>query len=48
MPDRPVSNNLLDLAPPDIAWFHERSDIVLIPLGSLELVFGREQIREIQ
>ena len=33
---RPVSNNLIDLAPPDIAWFQERSDIVLIPIGSLE------------
>jgi creatinine amidohydrolase len=32
----PVSNNLLDLAPPDIAWFRERSDIVLIPIGSCE------------
>ena len=30
MPDdgRPHSNNLLDLAPPDIAWFQERSDVV--------------------
>src|SRR5687768_18402842 len=38
MPDdaRPFSNCLLDLAPPDIAWFRERSDIVLIPIGSLE------------
>ena len=38
MPDdrRPVSNNLLDLAPPDIAWFQERSDLILIPIGSLE------------
>ena len=36
MTDRPVSNNLLDLAPPDIAWFQERSDIVLVPIGSLE------------
>jgi creatinine amidohydrolase len=33
---RPVSNNLLDLAPPDIAWFQERSDIILVPIGSLE------------
>ena len=33
---RPVSNCLLDLAPPDIAWFQERSDIVLIPIGSCE------------
>jgi creatinine amidohydrolase len=33
---RPVSNCLLDLAPPDIAWFRERSDIVLVPIGSCE------------
>jgi creatinine amidohydrolase len=33
---RPVSNCLLDLAPPDIAWFLERSDIVLVPIGSCE------------
>src|SRR5918998_4703708 len=32
----PISNNLLDLAPPDIAWFQERSDIVLVPIGSCE------------
>jgi creatinine amidohydrolase len=38
MPDdgRPISNNLLDLAPPDIAWFQERSDLILVPIGSLE------------
>ena len=37
MPDsRPVSHCLLDLAPPDIAWFQERSDIVLVPIGSCE------------
>ena len=30
------SNCLLDLAPPDIAWFQERSDIVLVPIGSCE------------
>jgi creatinine amidohydrolase len=34
--DRPGSNNLLDLAPPDIQWFQERSDIVLVPIGSCE------------
>ena len=34
--DRPTSNNLLDLAPPDIAWFQERSDLILIPIGSCE------------
>jgi creatinine amidohydrolase len=33
---RPVSHCLLDLAPPDIAWFRERSDIVLVPIGSCE------------
>ena len=35
MPDdaRPFSNCLLDLAPPDIAWFRERSDIVLVPIA---------------
>ena len=33
---RPVSHCLLDLAPPDIEWFRERSDIVLIPIGSCE------------
>jgi creatinine amidohydrolase len=33
---RPVSHCLLDLAPPDIEWFQERSDIVLIPIGSCE------------
>ena len=31
---RPVSHCLLDLAPPDIEWFRERSDIVLVPIGS--------------
>ena len=38
MPDdaRPFSNCLLDLAPPDIAWFRDRSDIVLVPIGSCE------------
>jgi len=39
MPDdgrKPFSNSLLDLAPPDIAWFQERSDIILVPIGSLE------------
>src|ERR687898_967814 len=30
----PISNCLLDLAPPDIAWFQERSDIVLVRSGS--------------
>jgi creatinine amidohydrolase len=34
--DRPTSHCLIDLAPPDIAWFRERSDIVLIPIGSCE------------
>ena len=34
--DRPTSHNLLDLAPPDIAWFQERSDLILIPIGSCE------------
>jgi creatinine amidohydrolase len=34
--DRPTSNCLLDLAPPDIAWFQERSDLILIPIGSCE------------
>ena len=33
---RPVSHCLLDLAPPDIEWFQDRSDIVLIPIGSCE------------
>jgi creatinine amidohydrolase len=33
---RPVSNNLLDLTPSDVAWFQERSDLILIPIGSLE------------
>ncbi len=32
----PKFHNLLDLAPPDIAWFQERSDLILIPIGSLE------------
>jgi creatinine amidohydrolase len=38
MPDtgRPASHCLLDLAPPDIQWFLERSDIVLVPIGSCE------------
>ena len=36
MPDRPVSHCLLDLAPPDLDWFRERSDIVLVPIGSCE------------
>ena len=34
--DRPFSNCILDLAPPDIAWFRERSDIILVPIGSCE------------
>ena len=33
---RPISHCLLDLAPPDIQWFLDRSDIVLIPIGSCE------------
>ena len=33
---RPVSHCLIDLAPPDIAWFQERSDIILVPIGSCE------------
>ena len=33
---RPVSHCIMDLAPPDIAWFQERSDIILVPIGSLE------------
>jgi creatinine amidohydrolase len=38
MPDtnRPASHCLLDLAPPDIQWFLDRSDIVLVPIGSCE------------
>ena len=36
MTHRPFSNCLLDLAPPDIAWFQERSDIILVPIGSCE------------
>lgn len=40
MPDeqttRPSSHNLFDLAPPDLQWFLARSDIVLVPIGSLE------------
>jgi creatinine amidohydrolase len=34
--DRPVSHCLLDLAPPDIAYYRAKSDIVLIPIGSCE------------
>ena len=34
--DRPASHCLLDLAPPDIQWFLDRSDIVLVPIGSCE------------
>ena len=33
---RPFTNCILDLAPPDIAWFQERSDIILDPNGSCE------------
>src|ERR1700712_6029907 len=36
MSDRPFSHCILDLPPPDIAWFQERSDIVLVPIGSCE------------
>src|SRR5260370_42000302 len=40
MPDpqttRPKSHNLFDLAPPDLQWFLAQSDIVLVPIGSLE------------
>ena len=36
MPQRPFSHCILDLAPPDIAWFQERSDIILVPIGSCE------------
>jgi creatinine amidohydrolase len=32
----PDFHNLLDLSPPDIAWFQERSDLILVPIGSLE------------
>lgn len=32
----PTSHCIFDLAPPDIRWFLERSDIVLVPIGSLE------------
>ena len=32
---RPHSHNLFDLAPPDLQWFLVRSDIVLVPIGSL-------------
>ena len=32
----PFSHCILDLAPPDIAWFQERSDIILVPIGSCE------------
>lgn len=35
-PTRPHSHNLFDLAPPDLQWFLARSDIVLVPIGSLE------------
>src|SRR5260370_42002094 len=35
-PTRPRSHNLFDLAPPDLQWFLPHSDIVLVPLGSLE------------
>lgn len=34
--DRPASHCLLDLAPPDIQWFLDRSDIALVPIGSCE------------
>ena len=33
---RPKSHNLFDLAPPDLQWFLAHSDIVLVPIGSLE------------
>jgi creatinine amidohydrolase len=36
MEDRPVSNNIFDLAYPDIQWFLERTDMVLVPVGSCE------------
>ena len=40
MPDpqstRPRSHNLFDLAPPDLQWFLAHSDIILVPIGSLE------------
>jgi creatinine amidohydrolase len=40
MPDpqstRPKSHNLFDLAPPDLRWFLAQSDIILVPIGSLE------------
>src|SRR5260370_2160779 len=35
-PTRPRSHNLFDLAPPDLQWFLAHSDIVLLPIGSLE------------
>ncbi len=36
MSSRPVSNCIGDLAWPDIQWFQKQSDIVMIPVGSLE------------
>ena len=34
--ERPVSNCIGDLAWPDIQWFLEKSDMVMVPIGSLE------------
>jgi creatinine amidohydrolase len=36
MATRPVSNCIGELAWPDIQWFQKQSDIVMIPVGSLE------------
>lgn len=36
MSNRPVSNCVGELAWPDIQWFQQKSDIVMIPVGSLE------------
>lgn len=36
MVERPVSNNIFDLAYPDIQWFLERTDLVMVPIGSCE------------
>ena len=36
MSTKPVSNCVGELAWPDIQWFQKQSDIVMIPVGSLE------------
>lgn len=34
--DHPISHNIFELAAPDIQWYLERSDVILVPTASME------------